>query len=59
MTRQDAEKKIAKKVKEIRKIMETYDQNWSGYLGIGIVNGHIQFNNSIGDDTEFPIDYFE
>lgn len=59
MTRKKAEKKIAKKVREIRKIMESYDSNWSGYLGIGIVNGHIQFNNSIEYDTEFPIDYFE
>lgn len=59
MTRQDAEKKIAKKVKEIRKIMETYNPNWSGYLGIAITSGHIQFNNSVTHDTEFPIDYYE
>lgn len=59
MTRQDAEKKIAKKVRKIRKIVETYDQNWNGYLVIRISNGHIQFNNSVTQDIKFPIDYFE
>lgn len=44
MTRQDAEEKIAKKVREIRKIMETYNPTWSGYLCASIVNGKFEID---------------
>lgn len=59
MTREQAEKKIVKKIKEIEKIAREYSPNWNGYLTMSIMDdGTIMFwNECWGKDKERPLDW--
>lgn len=59
MTREQAEKKIAKKIQEIEKIARKYSPNWSGYITMSIMeDGVIMFWNEVWEkDKDCPLDW--
>lgn len=60
MTKEQAEKKIVKKIKGIKKIARKYSPNWSGYLTMSIQEGGviIFWNEHWGKDKERPLDWW-
>lgn len=59
MTREECEKRILKKLMEIKAIHEEYNPN-ANYLTLYVREDFLQFNNSYwAEDSEYPLKGFE
>lgn len=55
MTREECEKRILKKLKEIKAIHEAYNPN-ANYLSILVNEDFLQFNNAYwAEDSKYPL----